>query len=159
MPPIAVRSFQEEVFGLVMAVPPYTVPQESSKKLKAARAEVPTAGLPDDEQDDTPLVKQAQKAYGKRLRPLTEALARRLAGHTVPGISGQNWMDHVSSKKATREKMLELHTIHGVFDAPNQEKTAIVSILEGKKRFTFGLYLWQGHYGSGNGHDPILVYV
>lgn len=159
--PINVRKFQEEVFGLVIAVPAYTVPEEDAGSLKRARDLVPDAPVPDEKADDVPLVKLASLAYGKKFVPLTPNLAKRLEGRTVPALAGQGWMDHTSAGRAERMKSIELITIHGVFDAPKQHSALILSELSGSKpkRFTFGAYIYKGLYGTGSSHDPILVFV
>lgn len=158
-----VPGFQEEVFGLVIAVPAYTVVKEDAGGLSKVRENVPAEAVPEDKADDMPLVKLGSLAWGKRFVPLTPTIAKRLEGRTVPALTGQAWMDHVSGGRANRQKAIALITIHGIFDAPKQKGALVVSELEAKgkllRRFTYGAYVWQGFYGTGSGHDPILVYV
>lgn len=155
-----IKGFQDEVWGLHVAVPAYSVTRSEMLALDEAREQVPDTGF----DKEIELVSLARKAYGKRFKVLTAPMAKKLAGKTVVALTGQLWMDHVGSDKGARAKMPTLITIHGVFDAPKQEKTCIVSELEVgaravKRLATYGTYLWKGYYGSGSGHDPVLVFI
>lgn len=158
-----VSSFQENVFGMTIAVPAYDVSKSDVLALQKARDQVPIASLPETVSDDMPLEKYAVIAYGKKFTPVTPAVAKRLEGRTVPAIVGQRWMDYVHSTRALRQKAIVLVTIHGVFNAPKKDKALVISELtlsaKGVKRFTYGAGIWRGSYGTGSGHDPIMVFI
>lgn len=66
--------------------------------------------------------------------------------------------------RTQRQKDISLLTIHGTFTLQTKNERLIVSELQaiGKtklRRFTYPLYLMDGVYGSGSGHDPVYVYV
>ena len=115
-----------------------------------------------------------KRAYGTRFQKLTPALARRLAGATVPGLSGQGYMDFWADGSAKqRAAQIELHTVHGVFRVPATKKGVwpFAKVIPAEdacvvtehhapgKRSTWAAYLWQGHFGTGGGHDPVWVFV
>lgn len=152
-----VHAFQQDVLGLRLAVPGYTVPSTVFTALKTTQARIPTHAAPTP--DDASMVRLAQAAYGPAFKPLTKTMAKRLAGKTVVGLSGQAWLDNTDGTKRDRAKALGLITIHDVFMVEGEPHCCVSNLdPRTKKRvFTFGTYLWKGYWGSGSGHDPILI--
>jgi hypothetical protein len=128
------------------------------------------------DEGDEGLEHLASRIYGRRLRALTPALAKRLTGQTVPGISGQGWMDYVSrGTREQRARLIHLHTVHGVFEpppeaggssrgwfsrAPKAERASCaLTEVYGRRVYTWAPYLFEGHFGTGSGHDPVFVFV
>lgn len=167
-----VSGFQEEVSeALHVAVADYRITDADIAHLDEAISEVPTniRDIDDDRADRLGLVGMVRYAYGKGFKPLTEALAEKLRGRTVPAISGQVWMDHIrGSTLKARRNIPRLHTIHGVFHDPaGGGKVCIVSEIRRRRRIvrgfpdrnTFRTTHWEGFYGSGSGHEPVMVFV
>lgn len=174
--------------GLRVAVPVYSLGREHAAQLARARAAVPAAPLDARAVEHLGLESLALRAFGgtgggtqqpqqppgPRLRPLTPALARRLAGRTVPGMSGQRWMDLPGAPRAERAAMLELHTVHGAFDVERsrgglfffrQRAQHRAYVLTSWDAATGAAHTWEayefpkGRVGTGSGADPVFVWA
>jgi hypothetical protein len=159
-----VKPIFEDLGSLVFASAPYTIPNESLAHIKAVRHCVPKSYIYEEDADPA---KWARDAYGKKFKLLTLKLAKKLTGVTVPSLSNQRWMDFLSSTKQERAQQIKLMTIHGVFEhkqkktglfGPSKKTICVVSTVQHGEHDTFQTYLWDGHFGSGSGHDPVFVW-
>ena len=187
MASIRVPGFQKKIYkDITLVVPTYMISKEQIKVFNEAVEKVPegivnsSAVAGDYGLYDSKYIKLVQKAFGKRFVPLTPTVAKRLEAKgqtTVPALCGQWIVEGTSRPREMRRSGITLLTLHVpslvlskqsrcqdclmVTEFSSRKVSEVVKKSKVKELsgFTYELYIYQGIYGSGSGHDPVFVYV
>lgn len=133
----------------------YIVVMPCDPKITGSRPQLPVSpNVLESDWEKKTLLPLLRKMYGKSCKLVTPSLAKKLVGHTVRAVFGQQWMDHTNGNIAKRESCMSLITILEVDDS-----SMLFAAMENKRSSVVPAYLYGGYFTTGSGADPVVVFV